>query len=118
MDKTIIYIEDNEINADIVDRMLRKRGYSIIIAPDGSSGIALTQEHQPDLIICDFQLPDMLAPEIIESIRATTELEKIPIIMLTADTTNRALSMEAGADAYFNKPVRRNQLLEAIEKLI
>jgi CheY-like chemotaxis protein len=118
MNKTILYIEDNGINAEIVDEILQDKGYTVIIAEDGAEGISIAEQHQPDLIICDFHLLGMNGPEIVRSIRDKEMIKNTPIIMLTADIYNRSDSMKAGVDAYLNKPIRRNQLLSAIKELL
>lgn len=118
MTQTILYIEDNDINAELVERILHKQGYTIEIAENGLQGITLAEQLQPDLIISDFHLPDINGPQITHSIRNNEALKHIPIIMLTSDIYNRAASMEAGVDAYLNKPIRRKLLLATIEKLL
>jgi len=118
MSQTILYIEDNDVNAELVDRILRKQGYTVEIAQNGLQGITLAEQLHPDLIISDFHLPDINGPQITRSIRAKEALKNIPIIMLTSDIYNRADSIEAGVDAYLNKPIRRNLLLATIEKLL
>jgi CheY-like chemotaxis protein len=118
MGKAILYIEDNYDNANIVGEILRREGYTVIIAEDGRAGIALAEEHQPDLIISDFHLPDMKGPEIVTAIREKKTLENTLIIMLTADIYSYADSMAVGVNAYLNKPIRLNQLLSTVKKLL
>jgi two-component system, cell cycle response regulator DivK len=118
MTLTVLYIEDNEINAELVDRILIKHGYTVKIATNGLQGIALAEQLVPDIIISDFHLPDINGPQITQSIRQKDALKDIPIIMLTSDIYNRADSLEAGVDAYLNKPIRRNLLLTTIAKLL
>ncbi len=118
MTKTILYIEDNEDNVKIAKKILLRAGYVIYIAWNGPEGIAMVEDCSPDLIICDYHLPDMNGPEVIEHIRSIDKVKDIPIIMFTADIYTRAASIEAGANAYLNKPIRRNQLISTVEALL
>lgn len=116
--KSILYIEDNQDNAEIVEKILEKEGYIFYLACDGKKGVEMVKEHQPDLIICDYHLPEMNGPETIKAIRAIEGLEATPVIILTADLYNRTSSLSAGANRYLNKPIRRNQLIRAISQLL
>lgn len=118
MTKTILYIEDNEDNATIAEKILLRAGYIVHIAWDGPEGIAMVEDCDPDLIICDYHLPEMNGPQVIEHIRSIDKVKDIPIIMYTADIYTRTSSIDAGANAYLNKPIRRNQLVSTIESLL
>lgn len=74
MSKSILYIEDNRDNAIIINKILSKAGYTVTIAKDGLTGIALAEQHQLDLIISDFHLPGMNGPEVVKAIREKNHL--------------------------------------------
>lgn len=118
--KTAIYIEDNDANAVLLIKRLRTQGMIVIAAPDVTSGINFVQSHQPDLIFMDYNLPGMNGVEGVARLRAYPSTAHIPVVMLTADTcdTLRRRALAAGADAFLNKPVAREQLLAVIETLI
>lgn len=118
MEQTVLYIEDNLDNVEIVTHILEKEGYTVLVATEGISGILLADEHKPDAIICDLHLPGISGIIVIDQIRKMPELAHTPIIMLTADIYARPQSFDAGADAYINKPIRRNMLLRRLDEVL
>lgn len=116
--KTVLYIEDNETNVDIVQRMLEREGYHVLFALQGLEGIELAEQQHPDLIIVDLHLPGMNGYEITKRLKSNPSLEQIPILMLTADIYARQTGEEAGIDGYLNKPIRRKALLDAVGQMI
>lgn len=117
--KSAIYIEDNDANATLLIKRLRTRGTIVITAPDVASGIRLVQSHQPNLIFMDYNLPGMNGIEGVARLRAYPSTAHIPVVMLTADTSDtlRNRAWVAGADAFLNKPVELKELLAVIETL-
>ena len=121
MSDLILYIEDNDNNAKIIELILKRAGYSVLIAKDGDEGIQLIEKHKPVLIICDFHLPGMLKGfDVVKMIRETPHIAETPFLMLTADSSSATYpkSMEYGADAYLNKPVTPDQLIENVTTLL
>lgn len=118
MSSTILYIEDNQDNVEIVEKILEQAGYTVYIAEEGVAGIAMAEKHRPDVIICDYHLPGMNGVEIMIALRKKTDLKHIPLIMLTADIYTQEESLAAGVDKYLNKPIRRNQLLSTVANLL
>lgn len=115
--ETILYIEDNEVNIDIVQRMLTREGYTIHVAQTGSEGIELAGELIPDLIIVDLHLPGMNGYEITRHLKAMDSLADVKVMMLTADIYAREEGEEVGIDAYMNKPIRRKTFLSKLEEI-
>ncbi len=117
---TILVIEDNEMNREMLTRRLAKRGYQILTAMDGDEGIALAAKELPDLILMDMSLPGLDGWEATRELRSRAETKAIPVIALTAhalaDDRNRA--MEAGCDEYETKPLELPNLLHKIEALL
>ena len=119
MGKTILYIEDNDANATMIQVILRREGHEVLLAQNGDAGVQLAIENQPHLIICDYHLPgSMKGLDVVETIRQIPPIADTPIIMLTADTSAYPKSMKAGVDGYLNKPVNRDQLIGAINQLL
>jgi len=114
----VVYIEDNVDNIEIVTSILGRHNYEVEVATDGDMGVEVVKEYQPDIIICDYHLPGLNGPEVVQTIRDIPEFTDTPIIMLTADIYSRANSIKAGVDVYLNKPIRRKQLLSAMEDVI
>lgn len=115
--ETILYIEDNEVNIDIVQRMLTREGYIIHVAQTGTQGIELAGEIIPDLIIVDLHLPGMNGYEITRHLKAMDSLADVKVMMLTADIYAREEGEEVGIDAYMNKPIRRKTFLNKLDEI-
>ncbi len=117
---TILLIEDNEMNRDMLTRRLQRKGYEIITAIDGNEGITLAHEHLPDLILMDMNLPIIDGWEATRRLKATTETQSIPIIALTAHATSadRDKALDAGCDDYDTKPVDFQRLMGKISNFL
>ena len=116
----LLYVEDNEMNRDMLSRRLQRRGYDVLIAEDGEEGMAKARAEGPDLILMDMSLPVVDGWEATRRLKAAPETRDIPIIGLTAHAmaTDRNKCLEAGCDDYDTKPVELTRLLEKIERLI
>jgi CheY-like chemotaxis protein len=116
----ILLVEDNEMNRDMLSRRLVRKGYEVIIAEDGESGVAMARSGNPDLILMDMSLPVIDGWEATRQIKATPDLLKIPIIALTAHAmaTDRDKALEAGCNEYDTKPIEIERLLGKIERLL
>ena len=116
----ILLVEDNEISRDILLRRLRKAGYDIVCAADGSEALAAAALEHPDLILMDMTLPGMDGWEATKELRRRPETAEIPVIALTAHTLpgDRQRALAAGCDEYESKPVELPQLIEKMEALL
>jgi len=113
---TILLVEDNELNRDMLSRRLERRGYRVLIAVDGNQGVHMAKSEMPDLILMDMSLPVLDGWEATRRIRAAVETQAIPIIALTAHAMigDRAKALEAGCDDYDTKPIEFTRLLNKI----
>ena len=113
-------MEDNEISRDILSRRLRKNGYEVLLAVDGSDGIAAAAREHPDLILMDMSLPGIDGWEAVRELRRRPDIAGIPVIALTAHTLpgDRERTLAAGCDEYEPKPVEMAQLIDKIESLL
>jgi two-component system cell cycle response regulator DivK len=116
----ILLVEDNEMNRDMLSRRLVRRGYEVLIAVDGESGMALAASEAPDLILMDMSLPILDGWEATHRLKAAPATRHIPVIALTAHamSSDRDKALEAGCDDYDTKPVELPRLLEKIEALL
>lgn len=114
---TILLVEDNEMNRDMLQRRLARRGYHVIAAFDGEEAVRLTLENHPDLILMDLSLPVIDGLEATRMIRADASIASIPVIALTAHAlaSDRENALGAGCDDYDTKPVDFDRLLGKIE---
>lgn len=117
---TILIVEDNEMNRDMLSRRLARKGYAILIAVDGQIGIDVARDNAPDLILMDMSLPTVDGWEAARRLKADSALKHIPIIALTAHAmaNDREKAIEAGCDDYDTKPIDLPRLLTKIEALL
>jgi CheY-like chemotaxis protein len=116
----LLYVEDNEMNRDMLSRRLQRRGFEVLIAGDGEQGVAMAAAEKPDLILMDMSLPVLDGWQATRRLKAAPDTGRIPIIGLTAHAmaTDRDKCLEAGCDDYDTKPVELGRLLEKIERLL
>jgi two-component system, cell cycle response regulator DivK len=116
----LLYVEDNEMNRDMLSRRLQRRGFEVLIASNGEQGVAMAAAEKPDLILMDMSLPVLDGWQATRRLKAAPDTRRIPIIGLTAHAmaTDRDKCLEAGCDDYDTKPVELGRLLEKIERLL
>jgi len=113
----ILLVEDNEMNRDVLARLLQKRGFTMVFAEDGESAVVNALQERPDLILMDISLPKMDGYEATQRLRQDPSMKKVPIIALTAHamTSDRQRALDAGCTDYETKPVEFARLLSKIE---
>ena len=118
--KTILYVEDNEMNRKIVRDLLKRTTYQVIEAFDGEAGVAMALEKRPDLILMDIQLPKISGMEAMRRLRADPSMANTPIVAITsfALSGDEQKARDAGATAYLAKPYSPFDLLNLIRKLL
>ena len=114
----LLLAEDNEANINLIQTILEREGYQVIVARNGLEAVELTKEKRPALILMDIQMPELDGLEAIRRIRADADTAQIPIIALTALAMvgDKERCLEAGANIYLSKPINRPRLLELIEE--
>ena len=119
-EKTILYVEDNEMNRKIVRDLLKRTTYKLIEAHDGEAGVAKAIEARPDLVLMDIQLPKISGLDATRQLRADPATAKTPIIAITsfALSGDDQKAKEAGATAYLAKPYSPFDLLTLIRKIL
>jgi CheY-like chemotaxis protein len=117
---TILLVEDNELNRDMLSRRLVRNGYDVLIAEDGAKGLSAATDGKPDLILMDMSLPVMDGWEATRRLKAEPQTRAIPVIALTAHamSSDREKAVAAGCDDYDTKPVELERLLAKIERLL
>ena len=118
--KKLLLIEDNELNRDMLSRRLQKRGYEVVTAVDGETGVAMAQTEAPALILMDVSLPGIDGWEATRRLKAAPETRHIPIVALTAYAMpgDRDKALAVGCDEFDTKPIVLPRLLEKIETLL
>lgn len=113
----ILLVEDHQEIWDFLSRRLKRRGYDVVVAEDGGTGLAKARSEAPDLLILDMNLPVMDGWTVAQTLRAEETTRRLPIIALTAHAMSgdRDKALAAGCDDYHAKPVDFSQLLTQIE---
>lgn len=116
----ILIVEDNEMNADMLSRRLRRAGHEVLIGTDGEAGVEMTRAHRPDLVLMDMSLPVMDGWTATQAIKADGSLAHIPVMALTAHAIvgDRESALAAGCDDYDTKPVEWARLQGKIAALL
>jgi len=104
----------------MLSRRLQRKGYEVVLALDGQSGVEMTQTQAPDLVLMDMSLPVLDGWEATRRLKADPATRHIPVIALTAHamSSDREKAIEAGCDDYDTKPVELTRLLAKIEALL
>jgi len=120
MKRTILIIEDNEMNTELLRRRLEKRGFHVLAEQDGRNLKVLLEQFHPDLILMDLSLPDRDGWELTQEIKSQESTAQIPIIAVTAHAMvgDREKALAAGCDDYESKPVDFPVLIDKIESLL
>jgi two-component system cell cycle response regulator DivK len=118
--RTILYVEDNLDNRNLVKRILEAAGYQFIGTDNAADGIALAQLHHPDLILVDINLPEVDGLTMTQELRAEAQFEKTPIIAITANVMrgDRERTLTAGCDDYIQKPIDVDHLPRQIARFL
>ena len=114
----ILIVEDNEMNRDMLQRRLERKGYEIVCATSGPEGISMAEQAQPDIILMDVALGEMDGWEATSQIRSNPHTKHIPVIALTAHAleSDRRKSVDVGCADFETKPVSLPDLIDKIEK--
>lgn len=113
---TILIIDDNLIEREAVVRALQKAGYTVLGAADGQSGIEMANGHNPNLIICDIDMPGLNGFETLKILKQNPQTNAIPFVFLTgsADAIAGKLGRDLGAEEYIEKPFSFSKLLAVV----
>jgi CheY-like chemotaxis protein len=116
---TILLVEDNELNRDMLTRRLKHRGYQLILAVNGRQGIEMARTEKPDLVLMDLSLPEIDGWQAARFLKSEDATRAIPIVALTAHAMlgDREKALEAGCDDFATKPVDLPLLIASIERL-
>jgi chemosensory pili system protein ChpA (sensor histidine kinase/response regulator) len=119
--RTFALVVDDSITVRrVTQRLLERNGMRVMTAKDGVDALSILQEHLPDVILLDIEMPRMDGYEFASHVRADVRTADIPIVMITSRVgeKHRARAIEIGVNDYLGKPYQENQLLDAIEPLV
>jgi two-component system, OmpR family, phosphate regulon response regulator PhoB len=116
----ILVAEDEDALATLLNYNLDKEGYEVALASDGDEALMMIEERQPDLLLCDWMMPQVSGIEVCRRLRAQTHTRNLPIIMLTAraEETDRIRGLDTGADDYVSKPFSMVELVARVRAVL
>jgi len=119
-DKTVLIVEDNELNMKLFHDLLVAHGYATIQTRNGLEALALARRHRPALILMDIQLPEISGLEVTKWIKEDDELRDIPIVAVTAFAMkgDEERIRSGGCEAYISKPISVSAFLETVQRFI
>lgn len=116
----VLLIEDNEQNRYLLTFLLERSGHQVTAANDGLAGIRLAQQHEPDVVLLDIQLPTMHGYDVAKGLRQIPALATTPIIAVTsyAMPGDREKALAAGCDNYIEKPIDPETFVSEVERIV
>lgn len=120
MSKTILIVEDNELNMKLFNDLLQAHGYNTLQAKDGRVVVELTRKNRPDLILMDIQLPEISGLEITKMLKADDDLRSIPVVAVTAFAMkgDEQKIRNGGCDGYIAKPISVASFLQTVSRFL
>jgi two-component system, cell cycle response regulator DivK len=120
MSKTVLIVEDNELNMKLFRDLLEAHGYKTLQTRNGIEALSLAREHRPDLILMDIQLPEVSGLDVTKWLKEDDELRAIPVIAVTAFAMkgDEERIREGGCEAYISKHITVSMFLETIRQFL
>lgn len=120
MSKTVLIVEDNELNMKLFRDLLEAHGYATLQTRNGIEALSLARDHQPDLILMDIQLPEVSGLDVTKWLKEDEQLRHIPVIAVTAFAMkgDEERIREGGCEAYISKPITVSMFLDTIRQFI
>jgi two-component system cell cycle response regulator DivK len=120
MSKTVLIVEDNDLNMKLFHDLLEAHGYGTLQTKDGLEAMRLAREHRPDLILMDIQLPEISGLEVTKWLKEDPDLRGIPIIAVTAFAMkgDEEKIRQGGCEAYIAKPISVSKFLETVDRFL
>jgi two-component system cell cycle response regulator DivK len=120
MSKTVLIVEDNELNMKLFRDLLEAHGYNTLQTRNGIEALSLAKEHHPDLIIMDIQLPEVSGLDVTKWLKEDENLRDIPVIAVTAFAMkgDEERIREGGCEAYISKPITVSMFLDTIRQFL
>lgn len=116
----IVVIDDLGTNRTFFQRVLEKRGYTVLTAVSGEEGVPLVQKEKPKLVLLDFVMPGMKGPDVCKAIKTNPATKDVPVLFLTSvDTpTDIIACYEQGAENFLTKPIQAGELIKHVEMIL
>jgi two-component system cell cycle response regulator DivK len=120
MKKTVLIVEDNDLNMKLFHDLLEAHGYVTLQTKDGKQALELALEHHPDLIIMEIQLPEVSGLEVTRWIKSNDAIKDIPIIAVTAFAMkgDEEKIRDGGCEAYIAKPISVSKFIDTVKSFV
>jgi two-component system cell cycle response regulator DivK len=120
MPKSVMIVEDNELNMKLFNDLLESRGYNVIQTRSGMEALDLARAHMPDLILMDIQLPEVSGLVVTKWLKDDDQLAHIPVVAVTAFAMkgDEERILQGGCEGYISKPISVSHFLETIAQYI
>lgn len=120
MAKTVLIVEDNELNMKLFHDLLEANGYRTLQTRNGKDALGLARQHRPDLILMDIQLPEISGLQVTEEIKRDEDLRAIPVIAVTAFAMkgDEERIRAGGCEAYISKPISIAKFIETVRQFL
>lgn len=120
MSKTILIVEDNELNMKLFSDLLEAKGYATVKTGNGMDAMELARTHRPDLILMDIQLPEVSGLDVTRWLKEDDDLRHIPVIAVTAFAMkgDEERIRSGGCEAYISKPISVTSFLETVKTFV
>lgn len=118
--KTVLVVEDNDLNMKLFHDLLEAHAYNIIQTKDGMDALRLARQYRPDLILMDIQLPEVSGLEVTKWIKEDDSLKSIPVVAVTAFAMkgDEEKIRQGGCEAYIAKPISVTNFLETVQRFL
>src|ERR1700742_2047192 len=120
MKKTVLIVEDNELNMKLFNDLLEAHGYETVQRRNGVEAFKLTRQHKPNLILMDIQLPEVSGLQVTQWLKDDEDLRHIPVIAVTAFAMrgDEEKIRQGGCEAYLSKPISVVKFLETVRNYL
>ncbi|MGN6748276.1 MAG: response regulator [Xanthobacteraceae bacterium] len=120
MAKTVLIVEDNELNMKLFHDLLEAHGYATLATRNGKEALDLARERRPDLILMDIQLPEVSGLEVTKQLKDDQELRHIPVVAVTAFAMkgDEERILAGGCEAYLSKPISVGKFIETVRRYL
>jgi len=120
MTETILVVDDEAVNRELLKAILEEAGYEVALARDGATALALATAVPPDLILLDLRMPGLSGLEVCEQLKRDPATQAVPVIMVTAhgEVTHKEAALTRGADDFVTKPVNAGDLRARVSAML
>ncbi|ALK09373.1 response regulator [Blastochloris viridis] len=120
MPKTVLIVEDNELNMKLFHDLLEAHGYATLMTRNGIDALDIARQHRPDLILMDIQLPEISGLDVTKWIKDDPQLKSIPVVAVTAFAMkgDEERIREGGCEAYLSKPISIGKFIETVRQFV